>query len=604
MTPVSDRVFGLDWPRSRTVRRVLEGASGLAKINRAYGERPPGITGAAFLAWTLERLGIEVAIGEADLQRIPKAGPLLVVSNHPFGGIEGVALAHALTKVRPDVKLFANFLLGRIPELRDFFIFVDPFARKGSTSANTKALREALAWLSGGGLLAVFPAGEVASLDLKTRRVADPSWSPMIARLARHTDAVAVPVFVPGRNRALFHTAGLVHPALRTALLPREFVARWGKPIELRVGTPIPATRLAAFEDDARAIAYLRDRTEILAARVAPALRPGAVQPRRTPEAPAPVVPPVPASVLAAEIDALPDDALLVGGDDLQVYVARAGAIPSVLREIGRLREVTFRDVGEGTGREIDLDAFDAAYLHLFIWSRAGREIVGAYRLGPTDELIAASGTAGLYTASLFKYDSKLFEAMGPALEMGRSFVRTEHQKSYVGLMLLWKGIGEFVGRNPRYATLFGPVSISADYRSLSQKLIVAFLERNRKLTGWTQWVRPTNPFREVRRPGVPVGPAHLSDLDDVSTFISEIESDQKGVPILLKQYLRLDGRLLSYNVDPDFANVLDVLIVVDLRRTSEKALQRYMGRENLERFRAFHGAARTETPAWGQVSH
>ena len=220
-----------------------------------------------------------------------------------------------------------------------------------------------------------------------------------------------------------------------------------------------------------------------------------------------------------------------------------------------------------------------------------GKEVIGAYRLGPTDEVIPAAGIGGLYTASLFKYDKRLFEAMGPALEMGRSFIRTEHQKSYTGLMLLWKGIGAFVGRHPRYATLFGPVSVSAEYRSLSQRLIVAFLERNRKLTDWAQWVRPTNPFHEPRRQGMAPGPAHLRDLDDVSTFISEIEADQKGVPILLKQYLRLDGRLLSHNVDPDFANVLDVLIAVDLRRTSDKALRRYMGTENLSRFRAFHGA-------------
>jgi putative hemolysin len=523
-----------------------------------------------------------------------------VVANHPFGGIEGLAIAQALTRVRPDVKLFANYLLSRIPELRDVFLFVDPFARSGSAAANAKALRGALAWLAGGGVLAVFPAGEVASLDPKTRRVADPAWNPIIARLARRTGAAVLPVFVPGRNRAFFQAAGLLHPALRTALLPREFLARRGTPIELRVGTPVPAARLATAKNDAEAIAYLRDRTEILAARVAPADSPGvgAIQPRRTPSAPAPVVPAVPPGALAAEVAGLPEDAHLVDSDELKVYVARADAIPNVLREIGRLREVTFRDVGEGTGREIDLDAFDAAYWHLFIWDEAAHEIVGAYRLGPTDELIPASGIGGLYTATLFRYDARLFEAMGPALEMGRSFIRTEHQKSYVALMLLWKGIGEFVGRHPRYATLFGPVSISADYRSLSQRLIVAFLERNRKLTGWTQWVRPTNPFREPRRPGAPLGPAHLSDLDDVSTFISEIESDQKGVPILLKQYLRLDGRLLSYNVDPDFTNVLDVLIVVDLRRTSQKARQRYMGRENLQRFRAFHGSARTATGA------
>jgi len=597
-----ERVFSLGWPNVTPVRRVLEQAFGLDQLDRIRGARPDGITGEAFLAWLLDHLGVELGVGHAELSRIPKSGPVVVVANHPFGGIEGIALARALELVRPDVKLFANFLLGRIPELRELFLFVDPFARKGSARANANAvaLRSALSWLADGGLLGVFPAGEVASFDFKTLRVADPAWSPTVAGLARRTGAAVVPVFFPGRNRVFFQTTGLIHPALRTALLPREFLARRGKAIELRIGTPVPAARLDEFADDAQAIAYLRDRTEILAERIPKpsASTVAAIQPRRTPVAPAAVVPALPSAELAAEVAALPDDARLLVSDELDVYVARAAAIPKILWEIGRLREVTFRDVGEGTGREIDLDAFDATYLHLFIWNRAGQEIVGAYRLGPTDEIIPAAGVRGLYTASLFNYEPKLFEAMGPALEMGRSWIRTEHQKSYTGLMLLWKGIGEFVCRHPRYATLFGPVSISADYRSLSQRMIVAFLERNRKMSDWSDWVRPTNPFREPRWPGARRGPSQLNDLEEVSTFISEIESDQKGVPILLKQYLRLDGRLLSYNVDPDFANVLDVLIVVDLRRTSQKALQRYMGRENLERFRAFHAAPRTTARA------
>jgi len=591
--PESERIFALDWPKAAPVRRAIEHAFGLAELDRIHGSLPHGVSGEAFLSSLLDRLGVTLSAGPADLSRIPTSGPVVVVANHPFGGIEGVALARALKLVRPDVKLFANFLLGRIPGLRELFLFVDPFARKGSSRAhaNAKALRSAMSWLSDGGLLGVFPAGEVASFDFRTFRVADPPWNPTIAGLARRTRAAVVPAYFPGRNRVIFQAAGLVHPKLRTALLPREFLARHGKSIELRIGTPVPAARLDEFADDARAIAYLRDRTEILAERVPPAVSPSAVavQPRRTPVVPAAIVPAVPAAELAAEVSALPDEARLIVSDELQVYVARAGAIPKVLREIGRLREITFREVGEGTGREIDLDAFDATYLHLFIWNRAGREVVGAYRLGPTDEIIPAAGVRGMYTASLFTYDPRLFAAMGPALEMGRSWIRAEHQKSFTGLMLLWKGIGEFVGRHPRYATLFGPVSISAEYRSLSQRMIVAFLERNRKMTDWSDWVRPTNPFREPRWPGAPRGPAQLTDLEDVSTFISEIETDQKGVPILLKQYLRLDGRLLSYNVDPDFANVLDVLIVVDLRRTSEKALQRYMGRENLGRFRAFH---------------
>jgi putative hemolysin len=271
------------------------------------------------------------------------------------------------------------------------------------------------------------------------------------------------------------------------------------------------------------------------------------------------------------------------------VYFAAAHEIPQLLREIGRERERTFREVGEGTGRELDLDVFDRSYLHLFVWSRANRELVGAYRIGRSDDLLREQGLGGLYTSTLFAYKPRLFESMGPALEMGRSFIRPEYQRSYVGLLLLWKGIGQLVQREPRYATLFGPVSISADYRSASQRLLVAFLEQNRYVHEWSRWVRPRCPAgRELHR-GLPFGPGRLADLEDVSSFISEIEADQKGVPILLRQYLKLGGRLLGFNVDPDFSNVLDVLIMVDLRRTDEKILARYMGREGASAFLAHH---------------
>jgi putative hemolysin len=600
---VGERVFALDWAPRGAVKRaifsaarpLIERALGLAELQRQYALRPKGIDGDDFAAWALDLFDVTVRADAEELQRFPAAGPALVVANHPFGAIEGLALALALRRMRPDVKVLANFVLGRIPELRDLFVFVDPFERPGAGTANAVGLRRALDWLRRGGVLAIFPAGEVASLDLRTGRVADPAWSPTIAGLARRSGAPTIPVFIPGRNGAFFQAAGLLHPALRTALLPRELLQSAGRTIELRFGKAVPAARLAEMGDDLRAIAYLRDRTEILAARVGSAPLPAAVQPRKTPPAAAVVVPPVDPALLAADIDALGPDGRLLRADDCEVLIARAAAIPNVLREIGRLREITFREVGEGTGREIDLDAYDPAYLHLFIWNRTERQIIGAYRLGPTDELLAAGEVDGLYTASLFRYDTKLFEAMGPALEMGRSWIRGEHQKSYVGLMLLWKGIGEFVGRNPRYATLFGPVSISAEYRSVSQQLIVAFLERNRKRTDWAAWVRPKNPFRESKRKGSPLRPASLEDLDDVSTFISEIEADQKGVPVLLKQYLKLEGRLLGHNVDPEFSNVLDVLIVVDLRRTPAKTLKRYLGEENLERFRAFHKGTATE---------
>jgi len=597
---VTEKVFTLDWSPRGAVRRavfaaarpVLERALGLAELQRQYRRRPEGMSGDDFAAWTLDLFGVGVRVDPGDLARIPAEGAALVVANHPYGAVEGLAMARAFRRVRPDVKILANFVLGRIPELRDLFVLVDPFERPGAGAANASGLRRALQWLERGGLLVVFPAGEVASLSLRAGRVVDPAWSPTVAGLARRSGAPTFPVFIPGRNGAFFQAAGLLHPALRTALLPRELLQSAGRTVELRIGTPIPAARLIEHQDDRRAIAYLRDRTEILSARDPHEDLPTAMQPRKTPVAAAAVVPSVDPALLAADVAALGEEGCLVRADAWEVFVARAPSIPNVLREIGRLREVTFRDVGEGTGRELDLDRYDPFYLHLFIWNRAERQVVGAYRLGPTDELLASGGSAGLYTASLFRFDPKLFEAMGPALEMGRSWIRSEHQRSYVGLMLLWKGIGEFVGRNPRYATLFGPVSISAEYRSVSQRLIVAFLERNRKMTDWATWVRPTNPFREPKGRGRHPRPGSLQNLEDVSAFISEIEADQKGVPVLLKQYLKLEGRLLGHNVDPEFSNVLDVLIVVDLRRTAARILGRYLGPANLDRFRAFHGGA------------
>lgn len=582
---VEPALAGTPWARaSRPLDRVL----GLTRLQAHYDTRPARCRGLDFFDWALTSFDTALEIDPREVERIPATGPAVVVANHPFGGIEGIALGKILGARRDDVRILANYMLGRIPEIRDFFFLVDPFEGPDSVRNNLGAVRQALAWLAGGGVLAVFPAGEVAHYDPNLGRVADPPWNPVIAKIARRAKCPVVPIHFVGRNRVPFHLAGLVHPRLRTALLGRELLGRSGRPIEVRIGRPISPARISGFAGDDDAIRYLRERTDILAERPRAGAPP--VQPRRTPDTAVPLVAEVSPERLEQEIAALPADSLLVPGEDQEVRVAAAGSIPAVLHEIGRLRELTFREVGEGTGRAIDLDEFDAHYLHLFVWSKNDRKIVGAYRLGLTDRLLEASGIEGLYTSTLFRYKRKLFEEMGTAVEMGRSFVRPEYQKSYQGLMLLWKGIGEFVARHPRYATLFGPVSISADYHTASQRLIVSFLEKNRFAHAWSEWVRPRTPPRPDRRAGRRTRLLELRDLDDVSAFIAEIESDQKGVPILLKQYLKLGGRLLGFNVDPQFSNVLDVLIVVDLRHTERKILNRYMGRDGAGRFLAAVG--------------
>jgi putative hemolysin len=568
------------------IRPHLERLLGLTCMAEIYDGRPGDCAKLGFLDYVLEQLNVPVEVEEPDARRIPERGPVVVVANHPFGGVEGMVLGQLLLSRRDDVKILANYHLGRIPELRDLFLLIDPFGRTGSIRANFGALRRARRWLAEGGALAVFPAGEVAHFHPGRRRIEDPPWLTTAASLVRHARCPVVPVFFPGRNSWAFQVLGLIHPRLRTAMLGREMLRRRGRPVEARVGSLIPYKQLG-HGDDVELTAYLRSRTYILRVRLPTSE--AAVQPRATPAKVRPVAAGPSPEVLDEEVRALPEERLLVDAGNEAVFVARAHEIPNLLREIGRQREISFREVGEGTGREIDLDAFDPAYLHLFLWARESREVIGAYRLGQTDTLLPGRGLDGLYTSTLFAFKPRLFESMGPALEMGRSFIRPEYQKSYTGLMQLWKGIGQFAARNPRYATLFGPVSISADYRSTSQALIVAFLEQNKYVHGWSKWVRPRVPTRPDRSGGFPLSPAQLRDLDDVSSFISEIEADHKGVPILLKQYLRLGGRLLGFNVDPKFSNVLDVLIMVDLRHTSRKILERYMGREGVARFLAAH---------------
>ena len=570
----------------RLARPIVDRALGLSALARIH-ESIRDCPGPEFIERALETLDVRIDVDRADLERIPAEGSLVVVANHPFGGIEGMVLAKLLLTRRPDVRLFANYFLGRIPELRELFLLVDPFGGPESVRANLRAMREAIGWLADDHVLALFPAGEVSHLNLRRRQVEDPPWLDTVEGLVRRSRATVLPVYFPGRNSGRFQAAGLVHPRLRTVMLGRELLRRRGRPIEARVGSPIPWRQLASHSAEGELTSYLRSRTYVLSER--PPVAAGPVQPRVTPREVAPLAPPTPQQLIVDEVEGLPAESLLVDAGQEAVYVAAAPEIPNLLREIGLQRERTFREVGEGTGREIDLDPFDRSYRHLFVWNREQRELVGAYRIGLTDELLRDAGSERLYTSTLFDYRSQLFEAMGPGLEMGRSFIRPEYQKSYNALMLLWKGIGRMVLRHPDNATLFGPVSISADYRSASQRLIVAFLEQNKFAHEWSQWVRPRTPRRATRTRGFRLEPDQLENLEDVSSFISEIEADHKGVPILLRQYLKLGGRLLGFNVDPEFSNVLDVLIMVDLRRTAPKILNRYMGREGANRFQAHH---------------
>ena len=542
----------------------------------------------------LAEMRVRLQVGEVDQARIPATGPVVVVANHPYGMLDGAILTVLLTRVRPDMKVLTNFLLSDVPELRKHCIFVDPFQTDRSAESNRRALREALAWLQQGGMLAMFPSGEVSHWQMPAAQIIDPAWNDAAVRLLRRTGTAALPVYFGGHNGVGFQLMGMLHPKLRTAFLLQEFLQQEGKTVEVRVGSAITADAVEAIRDDREATEYLRWRTYLLARRSKPeAVWQTALRSRLAFKIQEPVAARVPAHLLADEVARLPEDQCLAENGDLAVYLGTAREIPQLLREVGRLREITFRGAGEGTGKSRDLDPFDDYYSHILLWHKTKRELVGAYRAGNTAKILAERGISGLYTNTLFRYDERIFQKLGPALELGRSFVRPEYQRQYAPLLLLWKGVARMVARQPEIPVLFGAVSISNDYNEASREMIYRFFQARMQEDELGGLIEPRRPFRPA-----PLhkwdcrGMSHaLRDLDELSQPINDVETDGKGLPILLRQYAKIGGKLLGFNVDRKFSNVLDGLVVVDLRQTESAVLERYMGREGAMRFRQVHAA-------------
>lgn len=546
-------------------------------------------SGGNFCRGVLQAMKTSYSLPPGDWQRIPTDGPLVVVANHPIGAPEALVLGDILESVRPDYMFLGNYLLQRMPALRDKVIAVDPFGGPSAARSNIRGMRAALQHINRGGTLVVFPSGTVSHLHLRQMTVTDPQWSPHIARLIRSSGATVVAAFFDARNSWFFQFAGLLHPRLRTLLLPRE-LPRWkGRALRTFFSRPITPDALARHEDDRKMIDFLRAAVYVQQGRVNElAKQPSSDQ---LESAGIPLVPPVETSRMAAEIAALDENSILLRQSGFLVCCAAADKIPATLQEIGRLRELTFRAVGEGTGLAIDLDSFDNDYLHLFIWNEITQEIVGAYRMGLTDQILPKHGPRGLYTSTLFHYRPGFLRQLGPAIELGRSFIRPEYQRKYQSLMLLWRGIGEFVARNPQYPVLLGPVSISREYQALSRDLMVHFL-RSHNSSRWLGWqVRPSRPPRHTHAPGLSPSwfARTIHSIDDVSALVSEIEQDGKGIPVLLRHYLKLDAKLISFNVDPAFSDVLDGLILVDLRRSDTRFLQRFLGTECGKHFADYH---------------
>ncbi|WP_045482197.1 lysophospholipid acyltransferase family protein [Vibrio owensii] len=561
---------------------VAEWATGLNQLDKFYAQRPVNADTKTFLRFTLDILGIDYRIAHGSLDSVPKQGATVIVANHPLGCVEGVILAELLLMVRGDIQILANQYLKTVPELDKLFIGVDVFEGKDAVKSNMKALRAANKHLASGGLLLVFPAGEVSQLvDAKQQRLEDKSWSRSVSSLIRKNKATTVPVFISGQNSKRFYMAGKIHPLLRTLLLGRELLNKQAQTIDLSFGQAIKFKELNTLNDD-QVVSYLRLNTYLLN-RETQSVKPSALS-----EQLSPIAAGLPVGELLEELNSLPKESKLLTSGELDVYCTESQNIPSILHEIGRLRELNFRQVGEGTGLAIDIDHFDHDYLHLFVWDRENQCLVGAYRLGLVDQLIEKRGVAGLYSRTLFNYDQRFIDQMGKSIEMGRSVIAQQYQKSMSALLLLWKGIAAFVHQNPDYTHLFGPVSISNDYSDTARQLLAQSMTLHHYDSNCAEYVTPSNPLPEHHRDWNTSMLTALGDLQLLSRVIARID-EGKGVPVLLRQYLSLNGKLVCFNVDPAFNNALDGLITVDLRDVQEKTLARYMGREQTHEYLTYH---------------
>lgn len=573
--------LGLKGAVGRWITRRIHHMLDLDRLN-ATQAKLPGLTGASFAAGVLKEVGVKWELPEEQLARIPAEGAFITVSNHHYGSIDGLILAATVGAVRPDLKILTTFMLTMIPGLKDTFIPVDNFASGATRSIS--GLRKALSHMAEGGPLALFPAGEVATwqrgknrTSLKRGRVVeDIPWAENISKLIQRSGLPVVPIFFDGGNSKAFHILGRIHPRLRTIRLVHEMFNKPGQTVKVRIGAPIPAAEIAKMEIPVLG-RYLRNRVYALEYQCAEPVKAASSALRQEP-----LVEAVPRERICAELDALKDRILFRAGDYC-AYMIRSQEAPDTMRELYRLREETFRAVGEGTGLALDTDRYDEMYSQLILWNDAAKEIIGAYRVGYCDDLMKAEpGYGGIYTATLFKYAPEAAKILSQSMELGRSFVVPKYQKEVQPLKMLLAGLSVAAERHPGTAYCVGPVSISNDVPPFLRSLTVHFLLRDYKFKD-ASIVQPTCPFRpDFLR----VNPDQLlesiapGDIDAFDRLIAALSDGQFRLPVLVRKYFSCQARICCFNVDPLFSYSLDGLIflrLADFPPVTLKALMRGM---------------------------
>ncbi|MEJ5962674.1 lysophospholipid acyltransferase family protein [Pedobacter immunditicola] len=546
----------------------------LNDINKVFSQNKH-FNGLEFVDKILETIGVSIDFDEDDLKNIPKTGGFIAIANHPYGGVEGLALVKLLCTVRPEAKVMVNFILKKIPNLEEFFVAVNPFENV-QHSSSISGLKATFDLLQKGIPIGIFPAGEVSTFSLDKQEITDRLWHPVVGKLVAKAKVPVVPIYFHGNNGVLFNILSFIHPTLRTAKLPSEFLNKQGLKIKVRIGRPIHIEDISYKKDTNKLLDFLRARTY--------ALGTGLEQEKKLfnpislfkiKKKPEPVIQETAREKIVTEVATLGTFKVWTE-KQYEVYICPTSSIPNILREIGRLREITFREVGEGTNKKIDLDNYDIYYSHLFIWDKDLQNIVGAYRIGKGDEILDTMGRRGFYLSELFKIKEPFYPILRTGIELGRSWIRKEYQQKPLPLFLLWKGILKYLLDNPQYRYMFGPVSISNNFSKFSKSLIVDYITKNHFDYELASYVKPKNKFKADLTPiDTDLLVESSETLKGLDSLISDIENSHIKIPVLLRQYLNLNAKIICFNIDPKFSDCLDGFLVVDTQNIPAEMLEK-----------------------------
>jgi len=550
----------------------------ISTINKIY-EHNKNKSDINFLNGVLADCKIKFEIPEEDLKRIPKDGAFITISNHPLGGIDGVLLLKLLIEKRADYKIIANFLLHRIEPLKPYVMPVNPFEKRKDAKSSVAGIKSALLHLKEGKPLGVFPAGEVSTYKDGKLKV-DKPWEAGAVRFIKKANVPIIPIYFHAKNTRLFYFLSKISDTLRTAKLPSEVMSQKGRVIRVRIGKPITVKDQNEFQEVAAFGEFIRKKTYMLAHSFDKKLKLLSTEKIKIKRPAKKISLQKSAYLFQKEVDTLREnDGCLLESKNYEVFFASAKDIPNLLHEIGRQREITFREVGEGTNKAIDLDSYDKYYHHLFLWDRVANCLVGAYRMGLGKEIYEKYGINGFYVQTLFRIEPELHQMMANTIEMGRAYIIKEYQQKPMPLFLLWKGIVHVTLRYPEYKYLMGGVSISNQFSDFSKSLMIEFMKSHYYDPYIAQYIYPKKEYKVKLKDADKdfVFDATKADMQKFDRIIDELEPGPLRIPVLLKKYVKQNARLVAFNVDPKFNNAVDGLMYIKVADIPESTVRPVM---------------------------